>query len=102
MSKFKKFMCDIIGPVAGIVVTVIGFLILLFYLASNSQSKKPKIDNPVKIENVTKHLVGTKTQFSIDGYKFTVTNVCIDGKQILFVQQFGREYTVLNFNEPCK
>lgn len=102
MSKFKKFMCDTIGPIVGIVVTVIGFLILLFYLASNSQSKKPKIDNPVKIENVTKHLVGTKTQFSIDSYKFTATNVCIDGKQILFVQQFGREYTVLNLNEPCK
>ena len=48
MSKFKKFMCDTIGPVVGILVTVIGFLILLFYLASNSQSKKPKIDNPVK------------------------------------------------------
>ena len=75
---------------------------MLFYLASNSQSKKPKIDNPVKIENVTKHLVGTKTQFSIDGYKIYSHKCLYYGKQILFVQQFGREYTVLNFNEPCK
>ena len=103
MSSFKKFAIESLIPAVITGVFAIGILGLLFYWAINTQTRpQSKTDNPVKLEKVEKPLTGVKNNFSIDGYKFTSTNVCIDGKQILFVQQFAKDFVVLNLNEPCK
>ncbi len=103
MSSFKKFTVESLIPAVITGVLAIAILGLLFYWAINTQTRpKDKKDNPVKLEKVEKPLTGVKNHFSIDGYKFTSTNVCIDGKQILFVQQFAKDFVILNLNEPCK
>lgn len=103
MSSFKKFAIESLIPAVITGVFAIGILGLLFYWAINIQARpKDKNENPVKLEKVEKPLTGVNNHFSIDGYKFTSTNVCIDGKQILFVQQFTKNFVVLNLNEPCK
>ena len=103
MSNFKKFVIESLIPAVICVCIAIAILGLLFYWAIQATPRHKNInENPVKIEKVEKPLTGVRNNFSIDGYKFTSTKVCIDGKQILFVQQFGKEFSVLNLNEPCK
>lgn len=103
MSSFKKFAVESLIPAVITGVFAIAILGLLFYWALNATPRpKDKNENPVKLEKVEKPLTGVNNHFSIDGYKFTSTNVCIDGKQILFVQQFAKDFVVLNLNEPCK
>lgn len=82
-----------------ILVFMAGFLsafALLTALGYNSSKDEETID---KVQGIIE-LPGKKQDFSVRGYKFKATTVCLDNKEIMFIYYRG-EPQIINLNKNC-
>lgn len=80
-----------------------GFLVALLFvwviLVPNwIDDKDNEVANNQTLE--TKQLSGKTKEFSVRGYKFKTTTICLEGKEIMFVFHKG-EPQIINLNKDC-
>ena len=82
-------------PVMGLVA------LFIFFYGLAAVSPRNVERNEVATNNVPERnkLTGKTQEFSIRGYNFKATTVCLEGKEIMF---HGAEHQIVNLNKDCE
>lgn len=87
-----------------ILIPIIGLVALfIFFYALATVSPRNVKKNEVVTNNVPERnkLTGRTQEFSIRGYNFKATTVCLEGKEIMFIFH-GAEHQIINLNKDCE
>lgn len=84
-------------PVMGLVA------LFIFFYGLAAVSPRNVERNEVATNNVPERnkLTGRTQEFSIRGYNFKTTTICLEGKEIMFIFH-GAEHQIVNLNKDCE
>ena len=76
--------------------------LFIFFYGLAAVSPRNVERNEVATNNVPERnkLTGKTQEFSIRGYNFKATTVCLEGKEIMFIFH-GAEHQIINLNKDC-
>ena len=92
-SKLDFLLMPVMGLVA----------LFIFFYGLAAVSPRNVERNEVATNNVPERnkLTGRTQEFSIRGYNFKATTICLEGKEIIFIFHSG-EYQIINLNKDCE